>query len=147
MDVVRRHHGQAALLCGHNQPGTQPCIIRQPVALHLDPRSIAAEDVGKPARGPPRARCVTLQHGRGHRSLPASRQAQQPACVPGHIFDGQVGLALASRQLPDADQPAEISISRLRFRQQGQVRAMGQGELRADDGAHDAGCRKLVAGS
>jgi len=146
--VVGRNEGQSHRAGGADQLCVQPRVVRQPVALQLDPGAVAAEDVGQPAgRGLCKARPILRGQQRGrHCALAAAGEAQQPIRMARDVVDGQPRRPLGARELAHADQPAEVAVARLVFGQEEQVRAVGQGEFRADDGMQPGRPRRAPEG-
>ena len=121
MHVVGGDDSQANCFGYRQQSGDQPVVVGQPVALQLDPQPVAAEDLRQLARRAHGLRRIVGQHRLGHRALPAARQAEQPAGMLRHVFDGQQRRAFRAGQLADGDQPAEVGVAGLRLGQQRQV--------------------------
>ncbi len=134
VDVVGGHQAHAQMAGQFRQPPREPPVPPQQVALKLDVEVLPSEEMQVPL---PRRLGLPLATGQQMGSdLPpgAARKTDQPLLMLGQIGERQGGLTLAVGQLGVADQTTEAGVPGVVLRQEGEVIATVEGQLRPDNG-------------
>ena len=138
MHVVGGHDAGAQSSGQADQLRIEPGVGRQIVPLQLEPETASAKNLRELA-----CHLVGFFLILGQQGMPAAGKTDEPRSVSGQGIQCQLGLCFLARQLPGAEEAAQVGIATLCLGQQCQVIALGQGHFGTDDRLEASGSRRL----
>ncbi len=129
----QRHAGRAR---ERHQPLEDLLLLAAVVALDFDEAARAPEERHQPVQDPARADVVAGRQPPRERAARAAGEAHEPRGARLEVVERQRGRPFRGPELHARDQAAKVLVSLAVFHQERQARAVGQGDLAADDRLH-----------